>query len=215
MNSKLSHRLSTLVSLIDQSRGDISLWDIGCDHGHVGRWAGEHLRVISEVNFVDTSLPVINKLKANIDADIPKASFKINFHHLPGQELKIHSSKNVFLIAGMGGQNIIEILTHLSKQVSEDSQFIIGPHRDILAVRAFLNENRWSLINETLIEENELFYQLLSLRPMEGRKVSLYGEDFWQTPVGHRYMELLRKKLPAHRDGPSRAYLRYLQDLSP
>lgn len=215
MSSNISSRLNALVDLIDsQSRDGVSLWDIGCDHGIAGKTACKRFSFIHIVHFVDPSLSVMNKLKESLDADIPAGNVKLYFHHKTGQKIKIESKNNVFFIAGMGGQNIIEILSHLSDQVDKNDQFIIGPHKNILEVRDFLSKGEWSLSQELVIEENGVFYQLLSVRPRIGRKVSLYGEDLWQTSVGKRYKELLISKLSGHRSEASTAYLRYLNTLS-
>lgn len=199
-----------MLGLIPQGQGS-TLWDIGCDHGLLGLSAKEYCPWISEVHLVDPSLPVFTQLKNVVDAHIPMANLKPYLHHQAGEELKIHTSNNIFVMAGMGGKTIMKILRHLRKSASEDDVFIIGPNRDILAVRAILREENWGLVAETLVEEDGLFYQQIALSPTLGsRAVSLYGEDFWQSAVGARYKSHLLDKLAVHRDAQTQAFLRFL-----
>ena len=209
MSSKLSPRLHSLISLIEASR--TTLWDIGCDHALLGLQAPEVCPWIKEVHLVDPSEAVFVNLKQLITTHIPKASFTMNLHNKNGENLTVSTANNVFVMAGMGGKTVMRILSHLKEVAGDHDQFIISPNRDILQVRAFLKENNWGLLGEALVEEEGLFYQQLSLTKMNtARSVSLYGEDFWQTPVGGRYKSHLVDKLSVHRDASTQAFVRFL-----
>lgn len=216
MNSKLSKRLHSLISMIQPPGQGSTLWDIGCDHGQLGLAAPFFHREIEQVNLVDPSELVIDQLKKAIEAHIPKPLFKISIEKKNGENLSINTSKNIFIIAGMGGKTIREILECLAPQAREDDQFLISPNRDILKMREFLLKGTWYLLEERLVEENNQFYQQLSLRRGPGpRKVSLYGEDFWQNGVGERYRTRLLRDLQTHQDPASLEYLGFLRSLSP
>jgi tRNA (adenine22-N1)-methyltransferase len=202
----LSTRLTVLCDLA--RRGGVH-WDIGCDHGLAGLRLAQD-EGVEEVHFVDPSLPVINQLKQTIGSDIPRA-LPFNIHHKKGEELTIlPHAQHSFLIAGMGGLQVIKILNHLRPQVNASAQFVISPHRDILAVRAYLRESSWGLITEVVIFEDQQFYEALKLSPSGPRPVSLYGDKIWQGPHGEAYRQHCLAKRSLHRDLPTRAFLDFL-----
>jgi len=196
--------------MIEQGRE--TLWDIGCDHGLLGLNAPERCQSLKEVVLVDPSEPVFDKLITTVNAHIPKVSFKITPQHKSGEDITVSTPNNVFVMAGMGGKTIMRILRHLREVALVDDQFVISPNRDILQVRAFLRETNWGLLQERLVEEEGQFYQQISLSKLvHGRPVSLYGEDFWQTPQGQRYKLRMLETMAVHRDPASQAFVRYLR----
>lgn len=201
----LSGRLSKLKSF---HQNEAYVWDIGCDHGLLGSSFKDNQEVM-EIHLVDPAEAVIRNLKDSY-ISVPK----IKIHHSTGQEIKIQNpGSNLVFIAGMGGMEIKSILEILLPQLNSSSQIVISPHRKILELREALSQWDLSLISETVIEEDAQFYQILSMRPGSGRRVSLYGYDLWQTPTGRRYREKDLLHFGQHRDEASKAYIRYLRDL--
>jgi tRNA (adenine22-N1)-methyltransferase len=207
---RLSRRLKTIQSFY---KGQDHIWDIGCDHGLLGL-SFRHLENVKGLYLVDPSKEVINTLTSKFkDSYITRPALFIK--NMAGQDLKITTSSNSFFIAGMGGKEIGEIVTHLLPQVGEDSQFVISPHRKILEVRDLLSKLPLTLIDEKVVFEEGQFYQILSLVPGgEGPKVSPYGEkEFWSDDDGSAYKEHQIKAYSQHRDEASKAYVTYLQSL--
>lgn len=209
VGDKLSLRLQTLHNLYTN---ETNIWDIGCDHGFLGLSFAD--ASVESIHLVDASVSVIDKLLIkNIDSYITKP--KVLITHSSGQNLKITSSKNLILIAGMGGEEIGEIIKHLLPQLDSSSLIAISPHRKILELRGKLRELPVTLTSEVAIEENGQFYQILALRPGTGaQKISLYGEELWSSEIGKQYREHQLKHFSFHQDLVSKGYVKFLKSIS-
>lgn len=209
MSSKLpplSTRLQRLLTLAGKGE---ELWDIGCDHGLVGRWArleGHFKRV----HFVDPAPMVVERLKKFLSTDIPRlVPFEI--HQKRADEINVCKGENTFLMAGFGGQGMLQGLRHL-KNVSH-SRIVLSPHRDQLKVRSYLHSENWGLEHEEILSEDGQFYQILVLAKEVKKRVSLYGEEQWGSPDGKGYLNHLLDKLPQHQNPQDQGYLNYLRTL--
>lgn len=170
---------------------------------------------MDSIHLVDPSKPVIdslvNKLK---DSYITKG--KVFITQKEGQSLSIDSLSNCIFIAGMGGKEIGIIISHLLPQLDESSRIVISPHRKILELRTLLNKLPLSLIEEKVVLEDDQYYQILCLSPVDGgKKVSLYGEEIWISETGEKYREHQIKFFTPHQDLASQGYVSYLSGLNP
>jgi tRNA (adenine22-N1)-methyltransferase len=207
----LSVRLKTLSSFHTTQK---HIWDIGCDHGHLGLSFATNSFVAS-IHLVDPAKPVIETLFKKLkDSYITKENIFV--HHQQGQDLKLDSKNNCIFIAGMGGNEIGEIIKNLLPQLDAHSQIVISPHRKILELRGLLNSLPIELICESVMWEEGHFYPMLCLAlPSKGKKVSLYGVDLWQGEVGEAYRSHQVKYFSSHMDEASKSYVKYLKGLSP
>ncbi len=204
----LSFRLKTLR---DYYRGEESIWDIGCDHGQLGLSFTEEKKV-KFIDLVDPSGPVISVLKQSIDSYITIPDLKLSLHHMKGQEVQLSSQNKLIFIAGMGGKEIQEILTHLIPQLKEADRVVISPHRKILELRQFLSQSPLNLEEEISIEEGNQFYQILCLTLYSKySKASLFGEAVWKGEVGEKYRKQQIAAYKTHQDKASLEYLRFLE----
>ena len=186
------------------------MWDIGCDHGLLGLSFCE-VGTVKEVHLVDPSSLVISKLKKNINAYITKRNFLLIIHENKGQNLILGPESKTVYIAGMGGEEIKEILQGLEPQLSANDLVVISPHRKILQLRKYLKDSTYRLLREEVIFENEQFYQILALVPRgEGEVVSSYGTSLFFTRDGLRYKAHQIHHFKQHKDAESMAYFAYL-----
>lgn len=200
----LSLRLGKLRSCYNQEK---HVWDIGCDHGQLGL-SFHNVSCVENIHLVDPSLPVINVLKQKlVDSYISKA----RIYHQNGQSLSITSSSNCIFIAGMGGKEIGEIITHILPQLNSSSRLVISPHRKILELRSLLHKLPVTLIKEEVIFEDDQFYQIMILAPRNGKPVSLYGEELWEGDIGEKYREHQLAAFGVHRDEASLSYVKFLK----
>ena len=206
----LSLRLRTLHSY---HRNESSIWDIGCDHGLLGLSFSEK-EGVSEIHLVDPSELVIKQLKHNIDSYITKSNLLISIHHEKGEALSVTTSSNLFLIAGMGGKTIKDILEHLKTQ-PHVSRVVISPHKNILDLRRYLEESAYRLEDEVVVFEEGRFYQVLALTLDQSQpRVSRYGLKLWQGSVGEAYRQQQIDTFMSHRDSFSLDYLAHLRGLT-
>jgi tRNA A22 N-methylase len=209
MSSKLPSLSARLLRLLTLAGKGEELWDIGCDHGLVGRWArleGHFKRV----HFVDPAPLVVERLKNFIDTDIP-SPIPFEIHQKRADEIAVTKGENTFLMAGFGGQGMLQGLRHL-KNVSH-SRIVLSPHRDHLKVRSYLHSENWGLEHEEILSEDGQFYQILVLAKDARKRVSLYGEEQWESSAGKGYLSHLLDKLPLHQNQQDQDYLNYLQNL--
>lgn len=212
VGDSLSLRLSKIRSFY---QNEFYLWDIGCDHGDLGL-SFVNSPSVEVINLVDPSISVKKSLELKLkDSYITKPLIEIKNER--GQDLKItNDKKNLIFIAGMGGKEIGEIIYSLLPQLDSSSKIVISPHKNILELRSFLNSLPLCLEEETLVFENHQFYQIMVLKPdssFDRKRVSVFGEEIWKSPLGISYRSHLLKHLPFHRGKLSQDFLKYLNSL--
>ncbi len=147
MNKRLN-AISTLINDVD------SVIDVGCDHAYLSIYCLENNKAKFfynvDVNQGPLSAGFENAKKRNLDT---KCKFILN------DGLKdLDISADVLVIAGMGGANIIDILSHAKNQYHK---YIVQPNNNTKKVRVFLKENNFSITNELLVKENDVFYEII------------------------------------------------------
>lgn len=208
VGKRLSERLK---SLRKHHHHQQHIWDIGCDHGHLGMsFYGQE--GVSKVHLLDPAEAVIDQLKLKYkDSYITNGS--LNIIHSKGQDLKIKTPSNCIFIAGMGGTEIGEIIENILPQLDSDSYLVISPHRKILELRAKLERMSISLVKEEVVFENKQFYQILVLRPGVGAPVTRFGHELWMSRIGEQYRVQQIEKYGIHKDKFSIEYLEYLKSM--
>jgi tRNA A22 N-methylase len=161
---------------------------------------------------VDPSLDVFKSLK---DSYITNG--KINLINKKGQDLKIETKNNLFFIAGMGGKEIGGIIQSLLPHLQSCSRFVISPHRKILELRSLLRELPLKLEKEEVVWDKGQFYVVLSLKPdITGeKKVSLFGDELWQSETGEHYRQQQIQFFSLHKDEKSQQYIDFLRERKP
>ena len=212
MKSSLSARLSFLSSFYTDFT---EVWDIGCDHGHLGL-SFLDFKTVKRINLVDPSDLVIKTLNSNLKDSYITIPNKIIVTHSKGQNLKIkNDEKKIIFIAGMGGKETKEILSYIEKDLNLSDLVLISPHKNILELRAYLNSSSFRLYKEAVIFENQYFYQVLAIGLLPSMsKVSPFGSEIWLSPLGQSYRLSLLKTFKAHHDPLSREFVAYLEGLS-
>jgi len=170
---------------------------------------------VKSIHLVDPSIDVINKLKKTIkDSYIPRKEI-IKLHYIKGQEVVLEKDSKIIFIAGMGGKEIGKILQHLIPQLTANDRLVISPHRNILELREFLASSPLRLVDETVINEDGQFYQILCLCLNDGlSKISQFGHKIWMGPLGEEYRAHQLKRYEHHQDPLSRKFLAFLTDFS-
>lgn len=207
----LSKRLARLAS---HYHGTPCIWDIGCDHGQLGMSFLDR-NELQSIHLVDPSHAVIKKLQNNIkDADIPRANF-IKLHRQKGQDIQLQNNLDqCIFIAGMGGNQIQEILQNLIPQMSKRDRLVVSPHRKILDLRSFLYQSELRLHSEEALLEGKHYYQILCLaKDPTLPLITEFGVDIWRGEVGEEYRKQQIRQFSLHRDPHSRAYVTYLEAL--
>jgi tRNA (adenine22-N1)-methyltransferase len=202
---KLTKRLAALAEHVQ--RPYLSIWDCCCDHGLLGM-AILQKKHAQQVHFVDCITSITDQLKATLAESIPSSEnyfvHNIDVQNLPlellvteegdpgSQENKLDSLQqpHLIIIAGVGGELTLELVQHLTEKFSYlNLEFLICPVRHTYQLRQGLKKSVLNLMNETLIQENRRFYEILHLANYHQPNIETYdiegcGSKLWQ-PFGH------------------------------
>lgn len=184
----LGKRLATVVNEVDGKR----LADIGCDHGKVSvacLLAGKVEKVIA----CDISEPSLNKA-----IDLAKRCKVNNIEFRVGDGLNVikDGEADCVVIAGMGGKEIISILSYLPQGIKS---LVLSPHKNVIELREFLSDKCIYIDKDYIVKDGKKFYDVIVARldvkkdcKLERRQLLLgknqSGKDF------EEYLELLRQK---------------------
>lgn len=151
---KLSQRLLAAASLV---RAGATLADVGTDHAYLPI----HLCLAGTVAHAvasDVNEGPINRARANIAArGLTDRIDTLLCDGLAGIE---PFRPTDILILGMGGELIVRILSNAPFVKDHSLRLILQPMTHPEAVRAFLAENGFSIVEEKLVKEDKI-YQIL------------------------------------------------------
>jgi tRNA (adenine22-N1)-methyltransferase len=149
---KLSKRLSTCVRY---TKGFHNLADIGTDHAQLPIYA-------IRKEYVAKAQAIDNKkgpyVVAYDNVKIAKLENKITVKLSDGL-LDIDPDTDVVVIAGMGGGLISKILD--KSLLRSVKRFILQPNNDAYKIRNILSNIDYKIVNEMVIEENHLLYEII------------------------------------------------------
>ena len=150
----LGERLEAVVELCPQSH---KVADIGCDHGFVSA----ELILEDKAEYVvatEKSEECLNK--AILLADAINISDFISFRQGDGiNALTKYDKIDCAIIAGMGGQEIINILEERPHRLYD---FVLQPMKDAPMLRAYLMQSGFRILVDKLVKENGKFYDVIA-----------------------------------------------------
>lgn len=155
----LSKRLKSIVDNVKV--GTCKILDVGTDHAFVPIYLVKN-NICEYAIASDINEAPVNIAKDNIIAY--NQQDKIEVRH--GAGLSVISKDdgvNAFIIAGMGGILIKQILMDNIDIVESCGYFILQPMQDIGILRGFLIQNGFYIYNEELVEDMGKIYQIISV----------------------------------------------------
>jgi tRNA (adenine22-N1)-methyltransferase len=154
---KLSQRLQAIANFVPQGA---KVADIGTDHGFLPCYlaqSGQAEQVIAcDVNSQPLSLAQKNITDYNV-AD--KVSTRLG----NGLAVLKPGEVDTVTIAGMGGALMIDILDASPNVVDRLKRIILQPNVGAEAVRVWAEKNRWQIVAEDLVRENDIFSVIIVL----------------------------------------------------
>ncbi|MBQ2995183.1 MAG: SAM-dependent methyltransferase [Peptococcaceae bacterium] len=154
---KLSQRLQAIADMVPAGA---KVADIGTDHGFLPCYlaqSGKAEQVIAcDVNAQPLALAQKNIADYNV-AD--KVSTRLG----DGLAVIKPGEVDVVTIAGMGGALMIDILDASPLVVDRLKRIVLQPNVGAEAVRIWAEKNRWQIVAEELVKENDIFSVIIVL----------------------------------------------------
>ena len=164
---KLSKRLQTIADFV--KKGAV-VADIGTDHAHIPIYLIKN-NIISKAYACDINAGPLEKAKENI-----------NYYGVKNIELRLSNGleklktdeADTFIIAGMGGELIIDILDRGQGFFDKKNTFILSPHTKIEEVRNYLLRKGLKILKEDMCIDEGKFYTVMEVKCIENKE--MYSE---------------------------------------
>lgn len=157
---KLSKRMNAVASMVTD--GNV-LADVGTDHGYVP------IALVQKGKITKAIAMDINKgplQRANEHIRSCRLENMIETRLSDGVEALDENEADTILIAGMGGELVIHILTDGEKVCRKAKELILQPQSDIDHVRRYLRENKYRIIDEDMVFEEGKYYPMMKVIPV-------------------------------------------------
>ena len=178
---KLGSRLAALVAFVPQGT---RVADIGTDHAYLPIELLQKNIAISAVA-ADVHIGPYQAAKENIKG--LGLNNKISVRSGDGLSVLSPGEVDTVVIAGMGGGTIIDILSGNPLITSSLSRLILQPMVATGLVRRWLSTNKWTIIDESLVQDDGKLYEIL---------VAEQGVSFIAEPIMYDIGMILWDKKP-------------------
>lgn len=152
---KLSLRLEAIARLIP-SVGSVA--DVGTDHGYIPVWLAQNghegALFATDIN----SEPLSHAKHTAVEYGL---SDRIEFHLCNG--LAALDGSDTVIIAGMGGENIADIILAAPWVKEKNCLLVLQPMSKSAYLRAWLFENGFEVLSEQLVQDGNI-YEILTVR---------------------------------------------------
>lgn len=183
---KLSERLQSVANLITPG---LSVADIGTDHGYLGIYLMQN-KLAKSVIASDVNVGPLQKATDNIKAY--ELSNAIDTRLSDGLKMYEPGEAEAIVMAGMGGNLIIDIMINGSDVCKSAKELILQPQSDIGRVRHYLQDNGYMIISENMVCEDNKFYPMMK---------AVNGTQKWDREIFFNYGKiLLREENPVLRE---------------
>jgi len=193
---ELSKRLRAILSLVGKCE---VLSDIGTDHAYI------------PIEAIRADL-----CKRAIACDITQGPLGIAAKNISDAGLSdvietrlgnglapLHEDEaDCIIIAGMGGMNILQILTAGLEKIKK-SRLILQPQHDIEKLRRFLYNNGFEITREEVVHKEGRFYEIIRAEYTGKTEMPSAGELFLgkaKNPAAYDYFIYLRNKIRKYID---------------
>ena len=149
---------------------DYVLADIGTDHGYVPISLVQRKKIPKAIA-MDINKGPLQRAREHI-AEFQLEEF-IETRLSDGvKKLKVGEVDSI-LIAGMGGELVIHILSDGMEVCRSVKELILQPQSELDKVRRFLRENKYKIVDEDMVIEDGKYYPMMKVVPVE-------EDGFWR-----------------------------------
>lgn len=187
---RISDRLQAITFFVPYNSKVI---DVGTDHALLPIYLIENDLVCNPIIASDNKYGPLETAKKNIEVYDLKDKISICL----SDGLKdIEADYDCVIIAGMGGSLISKILNDSKSKLEKVKTLILQPNNSEYVVREFLKNNKFRIVNEMIVYEDDHYYTIIVAEPGEND----YDEyDLLYGPILRReksinFMDMLNKK---------------------
>ena len=187
---KLSKRLLSLANLIPKG---MVVADVGSDHGLLLLYLDQH-------NLIKKGYGVENKVGPYSRLERALKNSENLSPVLSDGLLNLNEDVNCLILAGLGGETIIQIIKQGEQYLKNIEYIITDAHTSIPLVRKYLSNKNYRIIKEKLIYEKGTFYEL-SLFQKTNKKINYskleyeYGPFIIKEPLFQKLIIVQVKKI--------------------
>lgn len=186
---KLSKRLNSIYEMVPYGIAA----DIGADHGKLIISLAEDNKILKGYA-IENKIGPFNKLNEAISNSIAKDKITSMF----SDGIKdIPPEVNILIIAGMGGDNIINIINKNIEKLKNIEYIITDAHSCVEEVRKYICNNGFSISEEKIVYEESIYYQIIKFAKSE--KAIYSEEDYEFGPILRREKNQLFKDMYENR----------------
>lgn len=156
---KLSQRLQAIADFVPQNA---KVADIGTDHGFLPCWLAQNNKVEFVIACDVNAQPLALAQKNITDTNVGEI---VSTRLGDGLSVLQPGEVDVVTIAGMGGTLMLEILDAAPAVADRLKRIILQPNVGAEAVRIWAEKNRWKIVTEELVRENDIFSVIIVLEP--------------------------------------------------
>lgn len=176
---KLSQRLFNVSELITPG---LKVADIGTDHGYLPIYLVEN-KIAETVIASDVKTGPLQKAADNIN--LYGLSDEIDLRLSDGLKMYEAGEVDSIVMAGMGGNLIIDIISDSMDVCNEAKELILQPQSDVARVRHFLQDNGYFIISESMVCEEGKFYPMMK---------AVHREQQWDKEIDFIYGKILLRE---------------------
>ena len=158
---KLSKRLQTIADFV--KKGAV-VADIGTDHAHIPIYLIKN-NIISRAYACDINKGPLEKAKENIENFGVSENIVLRLSN--GLDKMSSKEVDTIIIAGMGGELIIDILNRGKAFFDKKNTFILSPHTKTDEVRDYLIRKGFKILKEDMCIDEGKFYTVMEVRYTE------------------------------------------------
>jgi ribosomal protein L11 methyltransferase (prmA) len=160
---KLSKRLQTIADFVKKNS---VVADIGTDHAHIPIYLIEN-NIIDKAYACDINKGPLEKAKENIENFGVSENIVLRLSN--GLDKMSNKEADTIIIAGMGGELIIDILERGKSFFNKKNTFILSPHTKTDEVRDYLLRKGFEIIKEDMCIDEGKFYTVMEGRYTENK----------------------------------------------
>ena len=165
---ELSKRLTAVAGLVTEGA---SVADIGTDHGYIPIYLIEQ-NLSPKVIAMDINKGPLERARIHIAGY--GMSDRIETRLSDGLAAVKPKEVEEMIVAGMGGGLVIHILNEDPAKTRSLKELVLQPQSELAKVRRYLEEHRFRIVAEDMVEEDGKYYPMMKVIPTEQK--GLYAE---------------------------------------